>query len=205
MNLDDNKNLLKSFLMSRIDEEVKNCQRCVLGVDRVRPVLGEGSLDALLMFVGEGPGADEDAQGKPFVGKAGQLLDKILKAAEIPREDVYITNVVKCRPPGNRVPAIEEIVVCQKFLEAQIAIINPSIIVCLGNTPAKWILGTTEGITKLRGRWFSWRGIDVMPMFHPSYLLRNESRRKDSPKALTWQDIQVVRERLNDAKVRRSI
>ncbi len=190
--------------MSKIAEEVGDCQRCALGKERNMPVLGEGPLDALLMFVGEGPGADEDVQGKPFVGKAGQLLDRILKAAEISREEIYITNVVKCRPPGNRVPAIEEIVVCQKFLEAQIAIINPSIIVCLGNTPAKWILGTTEGITKLRGRWFSWRGIDVMPMFHPSYLLRNESRKKDSPKALTWQDIQEVRKRLDDARLRRS-
>lgn len=204
MKLDDNKKDLKAFLMSRIEDELKNCQRCALCKERTRSVPGEGPLSAPLMFVGEGPGADEDVQGKPFVGRAGQLLDKILKAAEISREEVYITNVVKCRPPGNRVPAIEEIVVCQKFLEAQIAIINPSIIVCLGNTPAKWILGTNEGITKLRGRWFSWRGIDVMPMFHPSYLLRNESRRKDGPKALTWQDIQEIKKRLNDIKLRRS-
>nr|WP_321503833.1 uracil-DNA glycosylase [uncultured Dethiosulfovibrio sp.] len=185
-----------------MDEEVAKCERCALHVDRANSVLGEGPLDAALMFVGEGPGAEEDAQGKPFVGKAGQLLDKIMKAAGISREEVYISNIVKCRPPGNRVPSIEEIVMCQKFLEAQIAVINPEIIVCLGNTPSKWILGSTEGITKLRGRWFVWRGIDVMPMFHPSYLLRNESRQKDGPKALTWLDIQEVKRRLDIAKAR---
>lgn len=189
--------------MSSVEEEVKDCQRCGLGSGRTNPILGEGPLDADLMLIGEGPGADEDLQGKPFVGKAGQLLNKVMKAAGISREEAYITNVVKCRPPGNRAPAIEEIVICQKFLEAQIAIINPSIIVCLGNTPSRWVLGVSEGITKLRGRWFSWRGIDVMPMFHPSYLLRNESRQKDGPKALTWQDIQEVRKRLDVVRLRR--
>ncbi len=202
MSLADKKENLRSFLVSKIDEEVAKCERCALHVDRANSVLGEGPLDAALMFVGEGPGAEEDAQGKPFVGKAGQLLDKIMKAAGISREEVYISNIVKCRPPGNRVPSIEEIVMCQKFLEAQIAVINPEIIVCLGNTPSKWILGSTEGITKLRGRWFVWRGIDVMPMFHPSYLLRNESRQKDGPKALTWLDIQEVKRRLDIAKAR---
>lgn len=194
---------LKSFLLSKVGEEVVRCSRCGLSADRTNSVLGEGPLDAALMFVGEGPGADEDIQGRPFVGKAGQLLDKILSAADISREEVYITNIVKCRPPGNRAPSIEEIVVCQKFLEAQIAIVNPGIIVCLGNTPSKAILGSTEGITKLRGRWFKWRGIDVMPMFHPSYLLRNESRQKDGPKALTWRDIQEVKRRLEDLNARR--
>ncbi len=173
-------------------------------MERKQAVTGEGSLDATLMFVGEGPGADEDSQGIPFVGRAGQLLDRILEAAGIKREEVYITNVVKCRPPENRTPAIEEIVVCQRFLEAQIAIINPRVIVCLGNTPTKWFLGTTEGITKIRGQWFSWKGIDIMPMFHPSYLLRNESRRKDGPKALTWMDIQEVKKRLDRYQTRRS-
>ena len=194
---------LKSFLLSKVGEEVVRCSRCGLSADRTNSVLGEGPLDAALMFVGEGPGADEDIQGRPFVGKAGQLLDKILSAADISRGEVYITNIVKCRPPGNRAPSIEEIVVCQKFLEAQIAIVNPGIIVCLGNTPSKAILGSTEGITKLRGRWFKWRGLDVMPMFHPSYLLRNESRQKDGPKALTWRDIQEVKRRLEDLNARR--
>lgn len=204
MTQDNARDSLKENLIYRLKAEISKCEKCGLGMERKQAVTGEGSLDATLMFVGEGPGADEDSQGIPFVGRAGQLLDRILEAAGIKREEVYITNVVKCRPPENRTPAIEEIVVCQRFLEAQIAIINPRVIVCLGNTPTKWFLGTTEGITKIRGQWFSWKGIDIMPMFHPSYLLRNESRRKDGPKALTWMDIQEVKKRLDRYQTRRS-
>ncbi|WP_286846483.1 MULTISPECIES: uracil-DNA glycosylase [Aminobacterium] len=185
-------------------EDITTCEKCALCKTRKHVVPGEGAIKSLLMFVGEGPGFDEDEQGRPFVGKAGQLLTKILKAADISRKDVYITNVVKCRPPENRVPTIEEMMVCNKYLEAQIALIQPAIIVCLGNTPTKWFLKTSEGITSLRGQWFQWRGIDLMPLFHPSYLLRNDSRRKGSPKDLTWRDIRVVKQHLDELLEKRN-
>ena len=179
---------------------VEVCSRCELGLTRTKIVFGQGSTDTPLVFVGEGPGADEDQQGLAFVGKAGQLLTKILSAGGISREDVFITNVVKCRPPNNRLPAAEEMMHCSDFLEAQLLLLNPKILVCLGATAAKWILKTTEAISAMRGRWFEWRGIEVFPMFHPSYLLRDESRRKGSPKDLTWQDVQVLKERFDHYK-----
>jgi len=152
------------------------------------------------MFVGEGPGADEDQQGVPFVGRAGQLLTQILSAAGISRDQVYITNVVKCRPPGNRVPTYEEMMVCDQFLQAQILLVRPRLLVLLGSTPTKWILKTQEAISKLRGQWFQWRGMEVMPMFHPSYLLRNPSNKVGSPKHLTWEDIQEVKRRWDSVR-----
>jgi len=179
-----------------LQEQVKACTLCELHKERNLTVFGEGPMDASLMFIGEGPGADEDMEGRPFVGKAGKLLTKILDAAGISRTQVFISNVVKCRPPNNRVPGLEEMMACNKYLEAQIALINPGVIVCLGSTPTKWLLKTTEGISKIRGNWFKWRGIDLMPMFHPSYLLRNQSRKPGSPKELTWKDIQEVKRRL---------
>ena len=190
----------KNALMLRLSESIMNCKKCGLCTSRKIPVVGEGPLDADIVFVGEGPGADEDQTGHPFVGKAGQLLDKIFKAAHIGRDKIYITNVVKCRPPGNRAPAIEEVLSCQRFMEAQIALINPRIIVSMGNTPTKWFLGSGEGITRVRGKWFKWRGIDLMPIFHPSYLLRNESRKKDGPKALTWGDFKEIKKRWDNTQ-----
>lgn len=178
-----------------IQEKVARCRSCPLCETRHLTVFGEGPMDADIMFIGEGPGKDEDERGRPFVGKAGQLLSQIFQAAGLPREEVFISNVVKCRPPGNRVPAVEEMISCFPFLEAQIALIAPKMIICLGSTPTKWMLKTSEGITKLRGRWFKWRGIDLMPMFHPSYLLRNQSRKKGSPKDLTWDDIREIKRR----------
>lgn len=169
------------------------CTACPLAETRRKVVFGDGDPDSKLMFIGEGPGADEDDQGLPFVGRAGQLLTQILNAAGISRKEVYITNIVKCRPPGNRVPTPEESVMCGRHLQTQIMLINPMLIVLLGNTPTRWMLQTTEGITKLRGRWFEWRGAAVMPMFHPSYLLRNASSKEGSPKHLTWIDIQEVK------------
>lgn len=178
-------------------EEVKKdtlaCRACPLAATRTQVVFGDGDRHSSLLFIGEGPGADEDAQGKPFVGRAGQLLTQILTAAGIDRQQVYITNIVKCRPPENRVPAPEEMIKCDEHLQAQIMIMKPAIIVLLGNTPLHWILKTTEGITKLRGKWFEWHGAAVMPMFHPSYLLRNASSKEGSPKHLTWLDIQEVK------------
>ncbi|MDR1471542.1 MAG: uracil-DNA glycosylase [Synergistaceae bacterium] len=170
-----------------------SCTACPLGATRKSVVFGEGDERSKLMFIGEGPGADEDESGRPFVGKAGQLLTQILSAAGIDRREVYITNVVKCRPPDNRTPLPEEAAACDAFLQAQILLINPSILVLLGATPTKWILKTTAGISKLRGRWFDWRGMAVMPMFHPSYLLRYpDGKKQGSPKHLSWIDIQEV-------------
>jgi uracil-DNA glycosylase family 4 len=179
-------------LYHELHDSILKCEKCGLCKTRKNVVVGEGDINSRIMFVGEGPGEVEDDTGRPFVGPAGELLTQILKAAGFEREKVYITNIVKCRPPRNRVPEIEEVISCQGWLEAQIALLHPQIIVCLGNTPLKWFIHSTEGITKMRGRWFTWRGAALMPMFHPSYLLRNESRRKGSPKDLTWQDIQRV-------------
>lgn len=171
------------------------CTKCPLHSGRNKVVFGNGSTTSRLLFIGEAPGAEEDEQGIPFVGKAGQLLTKIINAGGMDRSDIFITNVVKCRPPGNRVPAIEEMLACEDLLKSQIALLNPLIIVCLGATPSKWILKTSETISKIRGRWFDWKGIMVMPMFHPSFLLRNQSNKKGSPKDLTWTDIRAVRDR----------
>lgn len=182
---------------AELEKRAAACTLCDLCRTRTRVVFGQGALETPLVFVGEGPGADEDAEGLAFVGKAGQLLTQILLAGGIVREEAFITNVVKCRPPSNRVPATEEMMLCGDYLEAQLLLLRPQILVCLGNTPTKWILKTSEGITALRGRWFEWRGIDVMPMFHPSYLLRNDSRKKGSPKDLTWQDVQNLKERMD--------
>lgn len=179
---------------------VMACRACPLAAGRNNVVFGDGDHKTRLMFIGEGPGADEDARGLPFVGRAGQLLTNILSAAQIDRKDVYITNIVKCRPPENREPTPEEMIVCDQHLQAQIMLIVPALIVLLGNTPTRWILKTSEGITKIRGKWFEWRGVPVMPMFHPSYLLRNASSKAGSPKHLTWRDIQEVKKQWDSIK-----
>lgn len=172
---------------------VLSCTKCPLSETRTNAVFGEGSPDAAVMFVGEGPGEIEDNTGRPFVGPAGQKLDEVLAAVDIRREDIYITNVVKCRPPENRVPTRTEMDVCFPYLEAQVALIEPGLIVTLGNTATQWLLADAPGITKSRGTLLSWRGLHVLPMFHPSYLLRYPSREKGSPKYLTWTDIQKVK------------
>lgn len=192
---------LRLSLWSACAERARSCILCALSGTRHSVVFGEGDSRSRLMFVGEGPGADEDESGRPFVGRAGQLLTQILKAAGIERKEVYITNVVKCRPPNNRVPLPEESSACDGYLQTQILLINPAILVLLGSTPAKWILKTTEGITKLRGHWFDWRGISVMPMFHPSYLLRYPDGKKiGSPKHLSWLDIQEVKRKWDEVR-----
>jgi len=159
----------------------------------VNLVFGEGNPDADVLIVGEAPGEDEDASGLPFVGRAGQLLDKILAAVDIARQDIYITNMVKYRPPGNRNPSREEIAASVPILLEQIRLIRPQIIVTLGNVPTQWFLETGEGITKTRGRWASWQGIALLPMYHPAYLLRNPSRESGSPKWQTWQDAKALK------------
>lgn len=176
------------------------CTACRLAETRTKVVFGEGDPDARLMIVGEGPGEDEDRSGRPFVGRAGQLLDRILEAAGIPRESVFITNMVKCRPPGNRNPQPDEVEACNHWLLDQIRLIRPQVIVTLGNVPTQYFLNTKTGITKTRGVWgeFTRLGapIKVMPLFHPAYLLRNPVRTPGGPKSLTWQDIRAVKAEL---------
>jgi uracil-DNA glycosylase family 4 len=160
-------------------------------------VFGEGPDDARFMLVGEAPGEEEDIQGRPFVGRAGQLLDKVLASVGLEREQVYITNMVKFRPPGNRTPTPTEVAASERVLLEQIRLIQPQVIGTLGNVPTQYFLKTTEGITRLRGRWYDWHGIKVMPLFHPAYLLRNPSRERGGPKWLTWQDMQEVKRTLD--------
>ncbi|MGQ9692428.1 MAG: uracil-DNA glycosylase [Thermaceae bacterium] len=177
--------------------QARTCTACRLVEGRTQVVFGEGHPDAQLMFVGEGPGEEEDRQGRPFVGKAGQLLDRILEAAGIPREEVYITNIVKCRPPQNRTPLPDEAKACTaRWLVKEIEHVRPQIIVPLGAVAAEFFLGEKASITRVRGQWFHWQGIRIFPMFHPAYLLRNPSRAPGSPKHLTWLDIQEVKKAL---------
>jgi len=191
-----NKGLFRLEL-EEISERVSNCTKCRLSENRTHAVPGEGDGNADLLFVGEGPGRQEDEQGRPFVGRAGNKLTEILKSVALERSDVFITNVVKCRPPENRTPKQDEIETCLPYLEAQIAEINPSIIVTLGNAATKTLLDTDDGITSTRGQFYGWRGtIQIFPMFHPSYLLRNPSREKGSPKYQTWKDIKKVKSAL---------
>jgi uracil-DNA glycosylase family 4 len=175
------------------------CTACSLSETRKNVVFGEGDPHASILFVGEGPGEVEDNTGRPFVGPAGQKLDEVLESVGLSRESVYITNIVKCRPPGNRVPSKPEMECCSPYLEAQIALIQPALVVTLGNTSTQWLMPDAPGITQSRGTFFSWRGrILLFPMFHPSYLLRYPSREKGSPKYLTWQDIQKVKRWLDE-------
>ncbi len=171
-------------------ERILNCQKCPLFQGRTRAVPGEGNLDAELMFVGEAPGRDEDIQGKPFVGKAGQLLTKIIQAMKFSREEVYITNVVKCRPPENRTPHRDEIEKCQDYLLAQLRIIKPKVIVALGKVAADFFVPSNLGMTSLRGNFYEYGKIQVMPTFHPSYLIRNEGNK--IIKRMVWEDMKKV-------------
>lgn len=178
---------------------VSQCQKCPLGGTRTKIVVERGNRQAPIMVIGEGPGQNEDEQGLPFVGKAGQLLDKILASVDLnPDRDVYICNVVKCRPPGNRVPTDEEMETCKPYLLEQIRLVNPKIILLTGATAVRAITGDKRGITKIRGTWMEWEGRWVMPIFHPAYLLRNQSREAGSPKWLMWQDIQGVKQKLTE-------
>ena len=179
--------------LAELREQALACVQCPnLVASRKQVVFGVGNETADLMFVGEAPGADEDVQGEPFVGRAGKLLtDIITKGMGLTREDVYIANVVKCRPPGNRNPEPDEIVACQPFLHRQVAIIRPRVIVSLGAFATQVLLGTRVPISKVRGRWHDYDGVPVMPTFHPAYLLRNPGGKRE-----VWQDIQTVMERL---------
>ena len=197
--MDHTSPFVDALTLDTLCSRVLSCTNCPLSNERKNVVFGEGNPHSPVMFVGEGPGEVEDQTGRPFVGPAGQKLDEVLASVGIERESVYITNIVKCRPPGNRVPSRAEMEVCAPYLEAQIALINPALIVALGNTPTQWLLPDAPGITKAHGTFFEWRGgIQLFPMFHPSYLLRNPSREKGSPKYLTWIDIQKVKRWLDE-------
>ena len=173
--------------LEEIRAEMGDCRRCKLYGGRKNLVFGDGPADARLMFVGEAPGADEDRQGVPFVGASGQLLNKMLRNLGLRREEVYIANIIKCRPPGNRDPEADEVTACLPFLEKQIQAIRPRVIVILGRPAAHALLRTKEPITRLRGNWQRYHDIRVMPTFHPSYLLRSPQERRK-----TWDDMQQV-------------
>ncbi|MBU4320554.1 MAG: uracil-DNA glycosylase [Nitrospinae bacterium] len=181
----------KKSALNALREEIGDCQRCKLSKGRKNIVFGEGSIDAEIMFIGEGPGEDEDIQGRPFVGKAGQLLTKLIEKMGFKREDVYIGNIVKCRPPFNRDPEEDEINACSPFIRKQAEIISPKVIVSLGRISTQTLIGLKIPIGKLRGKFYQFEDIPLMPTFHPSYLLRNP---KD--KWLVWEDAQKVLERL---------
>ncbi len=185
--------------LETLTQHCYRCQRCGLAAGRTNVVVSRGNPQAHIMIVGEGPGQQEDEQGLPFVGKSGQLLEKILAAVRLDTDkDVYICNVVKCRPPGNRTPTADESAACKGYLLEQIRLVDPKIILMTGATAMKGLTGEKRGITKVRGQWVEWQGRWCMPIFHPAYLLRNQSREKGSPKWLMWQDIQAVRAKLDE-------
>jgi DNA polymerase len=171
-----------------LNQAVKGCTRCVLHEKRTQTVFARGTGSSGLCFVGEGPGADEDAQGFPFVGAAGQLLDRMIGAMGFSRDEVYVCNIVKCRPPNNRKPEPAEMATCMPYLQEQLELLQPSVIVALGATAVQGLLGTTEGIMRLRGKWKLYKGrIAVMPTFHPAYLLRTPNAKRE-----VWDDLQAV-------------
>lgn len=173
--------------LESIVTDMGDCRRCKLAQHRTRIVFGEGNPSARLMFVGEAPGVDEDRQGIPFVGKAGQLLSRIIQAIDLTREQVYICNVIKCRPPGNRNPEPDEIQSCSPFLNRQIASIQPEFICALGSFAAQTLLNTTQPISRLRGQFYDYNGIRLLPTFHPSYLLRSPDKKRE-----VWEDMKLL-------------
>ena len=183
----------KKAALHMLQQSMHDCTRCRLHEKATQLVFGVGNSAATLMFVGEAPGRDEDAKGEPFVGRAGKLLDKIIEAMGMKREDVYIGNVAKHRPPENRQPAADEMATCLPFLREQINIIQPKIIVTLGATAIQGLLATEEKISQLRGKWINWDGIWVMPTYHPAFLLRNPAMKKP-----VWEDMQKVMEKMKE-------
>ena len=180
--------------LENIRNKCLSCQKCPLSKTRTNVVFSDGIPNNKLVLVGEAPGYWEDVKGKPFVGKAGQLLDKIFECVGLSRQkDVYICNTIKCRPPENRNPLPEEKTACKEYLDAQLEILKPKIILICGSVALNSLLPDKGGITKVRGKWFDSQYGKMMPIFHPSYLLRNDSREKGSPKWLTWQDIKEIK------------
>lgn len=176
-----------------LEEAIKSCNKCKLCSGRKNIVFGTGNKSADIMFIGEGPGADEDIQGEPFVGKAGQLMNKAFEALEIEREQVYIANIVKCRPPQNRNPEQDEARACMDYLRNQVILVKPKIIVLLGSIALKHILGEEYGITNSRGNWIERKGIWYMPTFHPTALLRDESKKIDF-----WRDLKLIKYKMEE-------
>ena len=181
--------------LKEIREELGECTRCRLHEGRQTIVFGEGSAQAPVVFVGEGPGAEEDRTGRPFVGRAGELLTKMIHAIGWKREEVYICNIVKCRPPQNRAPQLDEVASCIPFLHKQLLAIQPRVIVALGKPAASTLLGRNLAITKVRGIWHEWNQIPLMPTFHPAYLLRNYTR---ETRQAIWDDLRAVRARVDE-------
>ncbi len=189
--------------LEQIREKCLSCQKCPLAKSRHKVVFSGGVPNSKMMLIGEAPGYWEDQKGVPFVGKAGQLLDKIFECVGLSRErDVYICNTIKCRPPDNRNPLPEEKQACEEYLKAQIDILKPRIILVCGNIALNTMIPSERGITRARGKWFDGPyGAKMMPIFHPSYLLRNDSREKGSPKWLMWQDIKAIKEEYDKLNV----
>ncbi len=185
--------LSKEQALEKVRAHLGDCKRCRLARERKKIVFGVGSPNAPVMFIGEAPGREEDRSGEPFVGAAGQLLTRMIKAMGLSREEVYIGNVIKCRPPHNRDPAPDEIEACESFLRLQIDAIKPGIIVALGAHAARTLLRTDQGITKLRGRWTTYHGVPLMPSFHPAYLLRNPGGKRGA-----WSDLQQVMAKMDE-------
>jgi len=193
VNIEDECGDIKTLASIRIDHD-NHCPHCTSATGHTQTVFGVGNPDAALMFIGEAPGAEEDAQGIPFVGPAGQKLSQIIAAMGMQREEVYITNILKSRPPDNRTPLPTEVALCGTYLKEQIELIQPKIIVTLGSPATKYILQSTTGITRLRGTWNDYNGIPVMPTYHPAYLLRNYTKKTRQE---VWYDMQQVQNRLS--------
>ena len=179
-----------------LENSIKNCNKCKLYRQRTNIVFGVGNKNADIMFIGEGPGADEDKQGEPFVGKAGQLMNRAFEGLEINRANVYIANIVKCRPPQNRVPEKDEARACLNYLRNQVILVKPKIIVLLGSTALKNILGEEFSITNARGNWINKKGIEYMPTWHPAALLRDENKKIEF-----WQDLKKVKQKANELEI----
>ena len=186
----------RAAVLRVIQDEVQACHACKLAPTRTQTVFARGNLGARLCFIGEGPGADEDRTGLPFVGVAGQLLDRIIAAMRLTEEQVYIANIVKCRPPNNRVPDHEEMSACTPFLLRQLEVVKPDVIVALGKTATAFLLESKGSMTSMRGRWHSWKGVPVMPTWHPSYVLRVRDDPQSTARAEVWTDMKLVLERL---------
>ena len=184
-------NASKAERLAALNREMADCHECPLASTRMNLVFGDGSAEAELMFVGEAPGADEDAQGLPFVGRAGQLLNRMIIAMGLKREDVYIANILKCRPPGNRQPRPDEVIACIPYLKRQIAIIQPKLIVCLGGVAAHNLLQNEDPVGRLRNQWHEYEGVPLLVTFHPAYLLRSPGE-----KAKAWEDMKTVLNKL---------
>ena len=191
IDVSSSRNESKEVSIKKLRHDIGDCKRCKLHPTRKNLVFGTGDLNSELIFVGEAPGADEDIQGEPFVGRAGELLTKIIKSMGYDRKDVYIANIIKCRPPNNRNPEADEIKTCEPFLMKQLSIIKPKVICALGTFAAQTLLKTQDRISLLRGRFHIYEGIKLMPTFHPAYLLRNQNEKK-----VVWEDVKLIMKEL---------